>query len=101
MLVVHVHLKIKPECLQDFIEVTRQNARESLKEDGIARFDLIQQKEDPTRFILIEAYRTSEAPSLHKKTRHYALWRDLVEPMQAEPRYSLKFESLYPEESEW
>ena len=101
MLVVHVHIHVKPEQLEAFISETRKNSSESLKEPGIARFDLVQQTDDRTRFILVEAYKTPEAPAQHKETPHYAAWRDAVAPMMASPRTSVKLESLCPDEARW
>jgi (4S)-4-hydroxy-5-phosphonooxypentane-2,3-dione isomerase len=101
MLVVHVHVHVKPECVEAFKQATVANSRESIKEPGIAAFDCVQQQDDPTRFVLVEAYRTLEAPATHKETRHYQTWRDAVAPMMAEPRTSVKFTNLYPEDSAW
>ena len=98
MLVVHVHVSVKPEQIQDFLKATHANARESVKEPGIARFEVVQQLDDPTRFVFVEAYRTREAPAAHKETKHYQLWRDTVAPMMAEPRASVKFENVFPED---
>jgi quinol monooxygenase YgiN len=97
MLVVHVSIRVKPEHVEAFKQATIANARESLKEPGIARFDFAQQQDDPARFVLVEAYRTPEASAAHKETKHYALWRDTVAPMMAEPRSSVKFSNVYPE----
>ena len=101
MLVVHVHVHVIPEFVGAFKQATIANARESLKEPGIARFDLAQQQEDATRFVLVEAYRTADAPAAHKETKHYQTWRDVVAPMMAEPRTSVKFVNLFPEDSAW
>jgi autoinducer 2-degrading protein len=101
MLVVHVHVHVKPEYLEAFMQATIANARESIKEPGIARFDLAQQQDDPTRFVLVEAYRTAEAPAAHKETRHYLTWRDTVALMMAEPRASVKFSNLFPQDADW
>ena len=101
MLVVHVHIQVKLEQLEAFIAETRKNSNESLKEPGVARFDLVQQSDDRTRFILVEAYKTPEAPARHKETPHYAAWRDAVAPMMASPRTSVKFESVCPDEARW
>jgi len=101
MLVVHVHVHVKPECILDFQRATLENARASLKEPGVARFDVLQDQSDPTRFVLIEAYKTSEAPLAHKETAHYLSWRDSVAEMMAEPRQSQKYETLFPEEPRW
>ena len=101
MLVVHVHVHVKPEYVEAFKQATIANARESVKEPGIARFDFSQQQEDPTRFVLVEAYRTAEAPAAHKETGHYQTWRDAVAHMMAEPRMSVKFRNLFPEDAAW
>lgn len=101
MLVVHVSVHVKPECVADFIAATRENARNSVREPGIARFDVVQQQDDPTRFVLVEAYRTPEAPAAHKDTAHYATWRDTVAPMMASPRASTKFSNLFPDDAGW
>jgi len=83
-----------------FRDATLANARESLKEPGIARFDFFQQQDDPARFVLVEAYRSSEAPAAHKQTAHYQVWRDTVESMMAEPRSSVKFSNVFPSDNE-
>ena len=98
MLVVHVHVHVKPESIEAFKTATLANARESVKEPGVARFDIMQQQDDSTRFVLIEAYRTPEAPAAHKETKHYLAWRNTVAPMMAEPRTSVKFSNLFPED---
>ena len=101
MLVVHVHVHVKPEYVDAFLAATRTNAQASRLEPGIARFDVMQQADDPTRFVLIEAYRDSAAPAAHKETAHYATWRDTVAPMMASPRSSVKFSSAFPPDAEW
>jgi (4S)-4-hydroxy-5-phosphonooxypentane-2,3-dione isomerase len=101
MLVVHVHVHVKPECVEGFHQASVENARNSVQEPGIARFDVVQQTDDPTRFVLVEAYRTAEAPALHKETAHYKRWRDAVADMMAEPRTSVKYASLFPEDAGW
>jgi quinol monooxygenase YgiN len=101
MLIVHVHVRVKPECVEAFREASLQNAGQSLKEPGIARFDVLQQADEPTRFLLVEVYRTAEAPARHKETAHYAAWRDVVAPMMAEPRSSVKFSNLFPADTGW
>lgn len=101
MLVVHVHIKIKPELVDAFKEATMANARESLKEPGIARFDLVQQSDDATKFVLVEAYRSVEATTAHKATAHYAAWRDKMESLMAEPRYSVKYANVFPSDPGW
>ena len=96
MLAVHVFIQVKPEYLDAFISATEDNARHSLQEPGIARFDLVRQADDPTRFVLVEVYIDEKAPARHKETAHYARWREEVAPMMAEPRSSLKYETLIP-----
>jgi len=101
MLVVHVHIKVKPELIEAFKEVTLANARESLKEPGIARFDVVQQNDDPTKFVLVEVYRSIEATTAHKATAHYAAWRDAMESLMAEPRFSVKYANAFPNDEGW
>ena len=96
MLVVHVHVQVKPECVEAFRRATVENARNSVREPGVARFDVAQQADDPTRFVLVEAYRTAEAPAAHKATAHYARWRDAVAEMMAEPRAAVKYANVFP-----
>jgi quinol monooxygenase YgiN len=98
MLIVHVFIHVKEESVEAFREASRENAENSIQEPGIARFDVIQQQDDPTRFVLIEIYRTDNDPALHKETAHYKKWRDTVEGMMAEPRYSIKYHGIFPEE---
>ena len=78
MLVVHVHVHVKPEFVDAFAAATVVNARNSVQEPGIARFDVIQAQDDPTHFVLVEVYRSQEATVAHKETGHYAAWRDAV-----------------------
>ena len=101
MLIVHVHVQVKPECVEAFKAASLENARHSIQEPGIARFDLVQQSDDPTRFVLVEVYRTDEAPAKHKETAHYAKWRDTVADMMAEPRRSTKYRNLFPGDAQW
>ena len=101
MLIFHVHVHVKKECVNAFKQATLENARNSVKEQGIARFDVVQQADDPTRFVLVEVYRTDDAPAKHKETAHYAKWRDTVAPMMAEPRMSVRFTNVFPEDPGW
>lgn len=101
MLIVHVHVKVKPDSVEAFRTATLANAQASRKEPGIARFDVLQQSDDPTRFVLSEAYRTLEAPAAHKETPHYAAWRDTVAGMMAETRQSVKFVNVHPPDGEY
>ena len=101
MLVVHIHVRVKPEFVEAFKQATIANAHQSVKEPGIARFDVVQQQDDPTRFLFVEAYRTPEAPAAHKETKHYQTWRDTVAPMMVEPRASTKFSNIFPDDRGW
>jgi (4S)-4-hydroxy-5-phosphonooxypentane-2,3-dione isomerase len=101
MLIVHVHVEVKPESVPDFIDATIENARNSIQEPGIARFDVVQQIDNPTRFVLVEAYRDEAATKAHKETSHYARWRDAVASMMSAPRTSVKFSNLFPEDKGW
>jgi autoinducer 2-degrading protein len=101
MLVVHVRVQVKPECIDAFKKATLANAQASVKEPGIARFDVVQQSDDPTRFVLVEVYRNDQAPAHHKETAHYAAWRDTVAPMMAQPRSSVKYSNVFPGDSGW
>jgi quinol monooxygenase YgiN len=101
MLVVHVHVQVKSEFVEAFKAATIANATASVREPGIARFDVVQQADDPTQFLLVEVYRTPSAPGVHKETQHYARWRDSVAPMMAAPRTSVKFANVFPGDSGW
>ncbi|HEY5574200.1 MAG TPA: antibiotic biosynthesis monooxygenase [Anaerolineales bacterium] len=101
MVIVHVHIHVKPEVVDDFIEATIENARNSLREPGIARFDFIQNLDDPTKFVLIEVYRTPDDPAAHKETAHYNIWREKVANMMAEPRRSVKYANVFPDDRGW
>lgn len=101
MFVVHVHVHVKPESIEAFKEASTENARHSVQEPGIARFDVIQQRDDPSRFVLVEVYRTPDDPARHKETAHYQAWRDAVADMMAEPRSSVKYTNVFPDEAGW
>ena len=101
MLIVHVHVRVKPEYVEAFKQASLENASESVREPGIARFDVVQQQDDLTRFVLVEVYRNANAPAQHKATAHYARWRDSVAPMMAEPRQGVKYHALLPEPHKW
>ena len=101
MLIVYVHVHVTPESVAEFRQATIENARFSVQEPGIARFDVVQQQDDETRFILIEVYRTQEAAAAHKETAHYAKWRDAVATMMAEPRKSVKYCAIFPDPEGW
>ena len=99
MLVVHVHVHVLADAVEAFRRATLANAEQSVSEPGVARFDIVQQQDDPTRFILVEAYRTAEAVAAHKETAHYAAWRDAVVPLMAEPRHSTRFVNVFPDDA--
>src|SRR5215469_10842602 len=101
MLVVHIQVHVKTEFIDAFKEATLANARASVKEPGIARFDIVQQQDDPARFVFVEVYRSAEASAAHKETKHYQVWRDTVAPMMAEPRSNVKFTNIFPEDKGW
>ncbi len=96
MNIVLVHVHVKPEFIEAFKQASVENASNSVKEEGVARFDVIQQNDDPTRFILVEVYKTAEASAAHKETAHYARWRDTVAEMMAEPRQGIKYTNIFP-----
>ena len=101
MLIVHVHVRVKPDSVEPFRQATIENAQNSLLEPGIARFDVAQQRDDATRFVLVEVYRDDGAAAAHKETAHYAKWRDTVATMMAEPRSSVKFTNVFPGATGW
>ena len=101
MLIVHVFVHVKPDKIEAFKEATLENAQNSIQEPGIARFDVLQQKDEPARFVLVEIYRTTDDPGKHKETRHYQKWRDTVADMMAEPRTSVKYSNIFPDEVGW
>lgn len=101
MLVVHVHVHVNTADVDAFRAATIENARQSVREPGVARFDVVQQLDDPTRFVLVEVYRSVEATTAHKETRHYQVWRDAVAGMMAGPRSSVKFDAVFPDEQGW
>jgi len=101
MNIVLVHVHVKPEMVNAFKQATVENASDSVKEDGIARFDVIQQNDDATRFILVEVYKTADASAAHKETVHYLKWRDTVAEMMVEPRQGIKYTNIHPEDAKW
>jgi autoinducer 2-degrading protein len=100
MLVVHVHARIQPERVGDFLAATEVNAQASLAEPGVLRFDVLQDQADPAHVVLVEVYRDAEAPAAHKLTPHYATWRDSVAEMMAQPRESVRFSAVFPADSQ-
>jgi quinol monooxygenase YgiN len=101
MYIVQVHVHVKPDQIEAFKAATLENARNSLQEPGIARFDVIQQADDPTRFVLVEVYRTADDPARHKETAHYNRWREIAESMLAEPRTRTIYNNVFPNEEDW
>ena len=101
MFIAHVFIHVKEEMIEEFKKASIENAKKSSNESGVARFDFIQQQDDPTRFVLIEVYRTADDPAKHKETEHYRKWRDTVADMMAEPRTAIKFFNVHPNEEGW
>jgi quinol monooxygenase YgiN len=101
MIIVHVHVHVKPDFVEAFQAATLENARNSVREPGVVRFDVVQQDDDPGRFVLVEIYRMADDPARHKATAHYAAWRDAVESMMAEPRRSVRYHAIFPELAAW
>ncbi len=101
MFIVHVHVRVNAHDVEAFRAATIANASASCREPGVARFDVIQQQDDSCRFVLVEVYRSPEAAAAHKETRHYAVWRDTVAPMMAEPRQGVKYTNVFPEDAGW
>ena len=101
MLVVHVHVRVKPEDVEAFLAETRRNAAASLLEPGVRRFDVLQESDSPTDVVLNEVYVDQSAADAHKQTAHYARWRDTVAAMMAEPRTSTRFSAVFPAEDGW
>jgi autoinducer 2-degrading protein len=101
MFIVHVHVHVKEDSINAFQTATLENARNSVQEPGVARFDVLQDQDDPSHFVLLEVYRTSADPACHKETEHYQTWRDTVAEMMAEPRSSVKYTNLFPDDAGW
>lgn len=101
MYIVHVHVKVKPESIQDFSNASFENASNSILEPGVIRFDVIQEIENPEQFVLVEVYKTVEDAGKHKETAHYLKWRDRVAEMMAQPRVGIKYSNIFPTENEW
>ena len=101
MQIVLVHVSVKSQFIEAFKQASMENASHSVKEAGVARFDVIQQTENPTKFVLVEVYKTAEAPAAHKETAHYARWRDMVAEMMSEPRQGIKYTNIFPTDEDW
>jgi quinol monooxygenase YgiN len=101
LIIVHVHAHVKPEAVEAFRAASLENARQSVREPGVARFDVLQAADDPTRFVLCEVYRTPAAPAAHKETAHYRRWRDTVADLMAEPRASTRYTAVFPDDAGW
>jgi quinol monooxygenase YgiN len=101
MVIVHVFVHVKPDQVEAFKSATIENASNSIKEPGVARFDIIRQMDDSTRFVLVEVYRTPDDSGRHKETAHYRKWRDTVADMMAEPRTAIKYTNIFPDEQGW
>lgn len=101
MFIVHVLVHVKPDRVEAFRAASIENARNSVREPGVARFDVVQQQDDPTRFVLVEVYRTPDDAARHKETAHYKKWRDTVADMMAEPRVGVKYTNAFPDDQGW
>jgi quinol monooxygenase YgiN len=101
LLIVHVHVRVKPGAGPAFRDASRANAEASRREPGVVRFDLIADREDPERFVLVEIYRDAQAAASHKETAHYAAWRDAVAETMAEPRRSARYVNVSPDDGGW
>ena len=101
MFIVHVFAQVKPDCMAAFCEATIENARHSVQEPGVVRFDFIQQRDDPTQFVLVEVYRTEADTVSHKRTAHYAKWQTTVEELLAQPRSRIFYQNIFPEDENW
>jgi (4S)-4-hydroxy-5-phosphonooxypentane-2,3-dione isomerase len=101
LFVVHIQVRVKPDSVDAFIAASLENARGSILEPGIARFDVAQSQDDPTRFVFVEVFKTPDASDAHKRTAHYLKWRDIVADMMAEPRSGSKFHNLFPASEDW
>jgi (4S)-4-hydroxy-5-phosphonooxypentane-2,3-dione isomerase len=101
LVIVHVYVHVKPDAVETFRAATLDNARHSVKEPGVARFDVVQSIEDPTRFVLVEVYRSPDAQAAHKQTAHYQRWRDAVAELMAEPRTSARYVDVFPDAQGW
>jgi (4S)-4-hydroxy-5-phosphonooxypentane-2,3-dione isomerase len=96
MFVTIVHVYVKTDFVEQFIEATRENHKDSIKEPGNLRFDVLMDESDPTKFVLYEAYSSEQAVAAHKETLHYLKWRDMVAPWMAKPREGVKHKMLFP-----
>ena len=101
LLVVHVDVAVIPDVVEGFLAATEENARESRRESGIVRFDVLSDRTDPAHVVLVEVYRDEDAAAAHKKTGHYERWRDIVAPMMARPRQAIRYLNTSPEDSDW
>jgi quinol monooxygenase YgiN len=101
MLILVVQIHIKAEHVDAFRQATIENARNSIQEPGVVRFDALQQADDPTRFVLYEAYRDTAATVAHKETAHYRAWVAKVDHMFAEPRTRVLYSNVYPDDQGW
>jgi (4S)-4-hydroxy-5-phosphonooxypentane-2,3-dione isomerase len=101
MLIIHVFCTVKPEMVDAFKVATTKNASNSIKEPGVIRFDLLQQQDDPAKFVISEVYKSTKAIAAHKETEHYAEWAQCAEPMLSEPRSRIVYTNVFPEEKNW
>ena len=98
MIIVNVFVHVKPDKSEAFKEATIKNAKNSILEPGVLRFDFMQQEDDASLFLLNEVYIDKDAIARHKETGHYALWRETVETLMSEPRKSIKYTNIFPDD---
>jgi (4S)-4-hydroxy-5-phosphonooxypentane-2,3-dione isomerase len=101
LLIVHVDVSVLPDRVDDFLAATESNASASRLEPGVVRFDVLRDRDDTSRIVLVEIYRDEDAAAAHKTTAHYANWRDAVAPMMARPRQSTRFVNISPDDADW
>jgi quinol monooxygenase YgiN len=101
MHIVFVHVHVRPGAAEAFEAAASRNAAASRQEPGVARFDVLRQRDDPLRYVLVEVYRSPEAAVAHKSTAHYLEWRDAVAPFMAEPRAGIAWDNVSPSDAEW
>ncbi len=101
MIIVSVYVSVKQQMTEEFIRATKENAKNSINEPGIIRFDFIRQADSPSDFLLLEVYKNEDAISRHKQTAHYNKWKNTVEDMMSVPRKSIKYTNIFPDEVNW
>ncbi len=101
MVILEVYIHVKPDQIEAFKQVTLENARHSVQEPGCARFDVLQQEDDPTRFVLFEVYRSPEGQAAHRESAHYKKWAEVAPPMMQGERTRQRYVNVFPDDSGW